>query len=104
MWPVLIPLGAEIRRVEVDGNRPHAARPRERFVHPGPREPPMSAHFSITDQVLVSLQAAGVPAAVLTKLERLKWEKFASQAAFLKEITSRLSPQELAAYQNTLLQ
>ncbi|MBI1916227.1 MAG: hypothetical protein HYS12_16055 [Planctomycetes bacterium] len=63
----------------------------------------MRSHFHITDKVLASLSVAGVPSAVIEKLETLKGQEFETKEDFLEALRSVLCPEQLEGLKTTLL-
>jgi hypothetical protein len=62
-----------------------------------------TARYQITDKVLASLRAGGMPDAVATKLDSLKGKGPDSSEAFLKAVGEKLDKDELARWQAMLL-
>jgi hypothetical protein len=72
-------------------------------VRPLARWKPLEESFTLTDQDLVALYEAKVPAEVLGKIEPLKDKEFKSREPFLAELAKLLDEDELAEYRSLVL-
>jgi heavy metal efflux system protein len=67
------------------------------------REIVSQVEYTITDETLVALGGANMPAGVLAKLRNLKGKKFENQDDFAAELAMRLDEKELKQFQHSVL-
>ncbi len=68
------------------------------FLHPD-----VAAHFQLPATTLEALQAGGLPAETVKKLDELKDKPFDTRADFVAALGKDLSPEELEKYQARLI-